>query len=213
MKQAFAFPSAEDCQILVNLGLVHRNGEVIRYWDDWLADMNTMSWRLFGWYVWDKVSATFKANDGRPYISHEWVFHLNRQAVPIVEWVDTLHAGEKRSTWGQRKPDGKVAKLSTPGRIKNKKPPDSIAHVQRETNNADESVRRHPARFPVQLADYWIKSWPGEVYDPFVGSGTTIIAAEQLGRKCYAMEIEPKYVDVCVKRWEDFTGHKAKRAK
>ncbi|MBE3132780.1 MAG: hypothetical protein IMZ55_04850 [Acidobacteria bacterium] len=49
----------------------------------------------------------------------------------------------------------------------------------------------------------------GTIYDPFSGSGTTIIAAEQLGRKCYAIEIEPRYVDVAVKRWENFTGRKA----
>lgn len=47
------------------------------------------------------------------------------------------------------------------------------------------------------------------VYDPFVGSGTTLIAAEQLGRKCYAMEIDPAYCDMVVDRWEKLTGHKA----
>jgi len=52
----------------------------------------------------------------------------------------------------------------------------------------------------------------GEIaLDPFVGSGTTIIAAEQLGRRCYAMELEPKYCDVAVRRWEEFTGRKAER--
>ena len=49
------------------------------------------------------------------------------------------------------------------------------------------------------------------IYDPFSGSGTTIIAAEQLGRHCYAMEIEPKYCDVAVKRWEQLTGKTAQR--
>jgi len=47
------------------------------------------------------------------------------------------------------------------------------------------------------------------VLDPFVGSGTTLIACEQLGRICYAMEIEPKYVDVAVQRWSDYTGKRA----
>jgi DNA modification methylase len=47
------------------------------------------------------------------------------------------------------------------------------------------------------------------VFDGFVGSGTTIIAAERLGRQCYAMEIEPRYCDVAIKRWEDYTGLKA----
>jgi DNA modification methylase len=48
------------------------------------------------------------------------------------------------------------------------------------------------------------------VYEPFSGSGTTIIACEQLGRKCRAMEISPRYCDVAVQRWEEFTGKKAK---
>jgi len=49
-------------------------------------------------------------------------------------------------------------------------------------------------------------------YEPFSGSGSQIIAAEQLGRRCYAMEIEPRYVDVAVARWEKFTGKSGIRA-
>jgi DNA modification methylase len=51
----------------------------------------------------------------------------------------------------------------------------------------------------------------GDVFDPFLGSGTTLIAAEQLGRKCYGMEISPQYCDVIVKRWETLTGRQAER--
>lgn len=47
------------------------------------------------------------------------------------------------------------------------------------------------------------------VIDLFLGSGSTLIAAEKTGRKCYGMELDPKYCDVIVKRWEDFTGKKA----
>ena len=51
---------------------------------------------------------------------------------------------------------------------------------------------------------------PGQaVYDPFLGSGTTLIAAETTGRVCLAMELEPRYVDVAVRRWQAFTGMKA----
>ena len=49
------------------------------------------------------------------------------------------------------------------------------------------------------------------VYDPFLGSGTTLVAAEQLGRKCYGLEISPAYCDVIVNRWESLTGRKAER--
>jgi DNA modification methylase len=70
----------------------------------------------------------------------------------------------------------------------------------------------HPTMKPVELVAYCLgnSSAVGEaVLDPFVGSGTTIIAAEQLGRRCYAMEIDPRYVAVTIKRWEAFTGRKA----
>ncbi len=51
---------------------------------------------------------------------------------------------------------------------------------------------------------------PGEsVYDPFLGSGTTLIAAEQLGRVCYGVELDAKYCDVIVRRWQSFTGKQA----
>jgi DNA modification methylase len=54
-------------------------------------------------------------------------------------------------------------------------------------------------------------SSPGQaVYEPFSGSGTTIIAAEMTGRSCHAIELNPAYVDVAVKRWQDFTGEKAR---
>lgn len=53
-------------------------------------------------------------------------------------------------------------------------------------------------------------SSPGQaVYEPFCGSGTSLIAAEQIGRHCYAMEIAPEYVDMAVKRWQNFTGQEA----
>ena len=47
------------------------------------------------------------------------------------------------------------------------------------------------------------------VLDLFGGSGSTLIACEQLGRKCYMMELDPHYCDVIIQRWEDFTGEKA----
>jgi DNA modification methylase len=53
-------------------------------------------------------------------------------------------------------------------------------------------------------------SQPGDVVlDLFLGSGSTLIAAERTGRVCYGMELEPRYVDVAVLRWEAFTGEKA----
>jgi hypothetical protein len=51
---------------------------------------------------------------------------------------------------------------------------------------------------------------PGEaIYEPFSGSGTTLIAAESVGRVCFAVELSPAYVDVAVRRWQAFTGRPA----
>ena len=49
------------------------------------------------------------------------------------------------------------------------------------------------------------------VLDPFLGSGSTLIACERLQRKCYGLEIDPRYADVVVARWEQLTGEKAER--
>jgi len=74
--------------------------------------------------------------------------------------------------------------------------------------------REHPTMKPVAL---WTRamadgSRTGErVYDPFLGSGTTLIAAEQLGRVGYGLEIDPAYCDVIVERWQNLTGGKATR--
>ena len=49
------------------------------------------------------------------------------------------------------------------------------------------------------------------IFEPFAGSGTTLIAAEQLGRRCRAIELSPAYCDVIIQRWENLTGQKAVR--
>ena len=74
------------------------------------------------------------------------------------------------------------------------------------------SSKLHPTMKPVPLFDYEIKnsSKSGDlVLDLFGGSGTTMIACEQNGRDAYLMELDPRYADVIIKRWEEFTGKKA----
>ena len=82
-----------------------------------------------------------------------------------------------------------------------------------EIDNPRKSETGHSAQKPVECMQRAVHNHHGDVYDPFVGSGTTIIAGEQEGRSVYALEIEPAYVDVTVARWEDFTGKKAQRKK
>ena len=72
----------------------------------------------------------------------------------------------------------------------------------------------HPTMKPIPLVVRLIKlgSKKGmKVYEPFLGSGTTLIACEETDRICYGVEIEPKYIDVVIKRWENYTGKKAQK--
>jgi len=71
----------------------------------------------------------------------------------------------------------------------------------------------HATPKPVEMMERLMKSSlskSGLCVEPFGGSGSTLIGAEKTGRICYTMELQPKYCDVIVKRWQDFTGKKAK---
>lgn len=81
-----------------------------------------------------------------------------------------------------------------------------------QIDKPQKSETGHSTQKPVQCMKRPIEnnSSPGQaVYEPFSGSGTTIIAGEMTGRCVYAMELNPPYVDVAIKRWQDFTGQKA----
>jgi len=76
------------------------------------------------------------------------------------------------------------------------------------------SSKEHPTMKPTSLIERCLKnsSKPGWlVLDPFLGSGTTLLASEKVGRRCFGLEIDPAYCDVIVERWENLTGGKAVR--
>jgi DNA modification methylase len=81
---------------------------------------------------------------------------------------------------------------------------DSVWEIARPARS-----EQHPTIKPIELVERAIRnsSMPGEaVYDPFAGSGTALVAAERLGRHCYAMEIDPRYAQVAIERWRTFSG-------
>jgi DNA modification methylase len=97
----------------------------------------------------------------------------------------------------------------------------SIARHKREiirhnctlfSGNNEARGRVHPTTKPTAVIAWIIKRYGGRgiILDPFLGSGTTLIAAEQLNRKCYGLEISPAYCDVIIQRWENLTEQKAK---
>jgi DNA modification methylase len=79
--------------------------------------------------------------------------------------------------------------------------------------HADARNRVHPSQKPLALCNWFFEKWGKDndlVVDLFGGSGSTLIACEKTGRSCRMMELDPKYCDVIVKRWEEFTGQKAR---
>jgi len=80
------------------------------------------------------------------------------------------------------------------------------------TEKEFDKKRVHPTQKPTELSRWFISKYSNKddlVVDIYGGSGSTLIACEQLNRKCYMMELDPSYVDVIIQRWENFTGKKA----
>ena len=75
----------------------------------------------------------------------------------------------------------------------------------------DDADTDHGTQKPVECMERPLRNHAGDVYDPFVGSGTTLIAAERAGRRCFAMEIEPRYAQIAIERWQHYTGRTAER--
>ncbi len=204
-----AVPMAPNGQVLVNLGLVHRDGEWLPYWQAWLDWMRDQGWRRFALYTWDQGPGLPGDWGGRLAPSFELVFHFNRQGRKPNKIVPCKYAGQDthlRSdghSTALRAADGKVGAWTHAGQpTQSHRIPDSVIRIGRHKARGIEV--EHPAVFPVALPELLIEAFTdsGElVYEPFSGSGTTLIAGERTGRRVRAIDLAPAYVDVAVRRW------------
>jgi len=204
-------PMATNGQVLVNLGLIHRDNEVIPYWDGWLDWMRAEGWRRFAWYVWDQGPGLPGDWNGRLAPSFEFVFHFNRQARQANKIVPCKFAGQEThlrkdgSSTAMRKADGTIGGWTAAGTpTQETKIPDSVIRIMRHKGKIGQDID-HPAVFPVALPQFALESYTDAgdiVFEPFCGSGTTLLAGERTGRKVRATEIAPEYVDVAVKRFQ-----------
>jgi DNA modification methylase len=201
-------PMADDGQVLVNLGLIHRDGEWVPYWEEWIAWMREQGWRRFGWYVWDQGSGLPGDWCGRLAPSFEFLWHFNRDSIRPEKFIDTKPESQARGKakkpgdTAMRGADGVVKAISSPEKAGQlTKIPDNVLRITRHMAN-DVARQGHPATFPIELPSFVIQCWPADIYDPFLGSGTTLIAAHRLNRRCYGCEIEPRYADVILRRAE-----------
>ncbi|MFT3756997.1 MAG: site-specific DNA-methyltransferase [Pseudoxanthomonas sp.] len=212
MRGVFAhLPMAGDGQVLVNLGLIHRDNEVIAYWDGWLSWMRQQGWRRFAWYVWDQGPGMPGDWQGRLAPSFEFVFHFNRSTRKPNKIVPCKHAGQDShlradgSSTAMRAKDGEVSGWTHKGQpTQDTRIPDSVIRVMRHKGKIGQDID-HPAVFPVALPEFAIESYTDAgdiVFEPFGGSGTTMLAAQRTGRICRSIEIAPEYVDVAIKRFQ-----------
>jgi DNA modification methylase len=158
--------------------------------------------------VWDQGPGLPGDWGGRLSPAFEFIFHFNKSSIKVNKIKDTIWGGHKNHGSGLRSKNGDVKGYSHAGKeVQLKKIPDSVIRVMRHKARGIEIS--HPAVFPVDFAGEMILSFTDTndlIYDPFSGSGTTIIACEQLGRRCRAVEISPAYVAVALQRWADATG-------
>ena len=195
----------------VNLGIQRKEHEIYPYWDEYIDVAKQSGYKLMSWNVWDKtMCGSIGQQSAFIPIRHEWIFVFGTEYYDINQtWEKKEESIREARSRVVRQKDG-TTKASGTGDMTNKyKKMESVLYLCSETGK----IRSlHPATFPVGLPSEYIQAMSDKddiVIEPFCGSGTTLIACEQLGRCCYGMEMEPKYVDVIIARWEKFTGQKA----
>ncbi|WP_198368495.1 site-specific DNA-methyltransferase [Roseomonas rosulenta] len=194
---------AEDGQALVNLGLIHRDGEWQPYWQGWVEWMRAQGWRRFGLYAWDQGPGLPGDWNGRLAPAFELVFHFNRKSRPPNKIIPCKWAGTENKGSGLRAADGEVKAYTHAGLpVQEMRIPDSVLRITRHKGRGIET--EHPAVFPVALPELLLQTYANlgdAVFEPFAGSGTTILAGQRTGRKVRAIELAPAYVDLAIARY------------
>ncbi len=188
----------------VNLGYSRKNGEVNTYWDDYILEAKNTGLRLLSWNIWDRVYPASIAQQTAMFpVEHEWVFVFGDSCKELNNTVPNKGAGSRIRASTNRQKDGSM-KEGRKREVSDSRPLGTI--FQCDIHRGDS---KHPAMFPARFAEGYIEAMtnPGDsVYEPFGGSGSTLIACEKTNRTCYMMELDPHYCDVIVQRWCDYTG-------
>lgn len=216
----FLNAAASSCELFaVNLGMSRKNNEVNPYWDDYIKAAKVAGLKFLSWNVWDKDLAGSVSNQTAMFsITHEWVFIFGKHKKLNRIYKNDVAGNAKRRRYDPVNINGKQQRLvrQADGSTKLSNRGEEFDEKQMSTVLVCTPVMArnidHPAQFPVELAETYIlgcSSAGSLVYEPFTGSGSTLIACEKTGRHCYGMEIDPNYCSVIIERWEKFTGKKA----
>jgi hypothetical protein len=127
-------------------------------------------------------------NDG------SWIVWDKRATLQELEWTTS----EFELCWSKNKHHREILRHTWHGLV--------------GLSSEDTKKRIHPTQKPIAMIVECIDKWgkdKNNIIDLYGGSGSTLIACEQLNKSCYMMELDPKYIDVIIERWEQFTGKKA----
>jgi DNA modification methylase len=188
----------------VNLGIQRKDNEIVQYWDDYIQTAKEYEHKFLSWNVWDRSG--FGGSIGNQTamfpIWHEFIFLFGAEKKDINRTKKNKTAGSKAGT--NRNSDG--SSFAGHGITK------EYGKIGTVIKTGLASGREHPAMFPVELPENYYLACSNEndlIYEPFCGSGTSIIAAEKTNRICYGMELDEHYCSIVIKRWQDFTGKTA----
>lgn len=180
----------------------------------YVKDLTIAHVRQWGWVFKDEFCWRNTKN-GVPGVwpdrfKNAWepVFHFAASKAVRLRSENVKTASDRAMSYG----DASQSNTGTPffsggQRRKGLALPSNVLEVAAEGQNV-----QHSAPYPVGIPAFFVSAFSDSgdhVYEPFSGSGTTIIACEQTGRACHAIELSPAYVDVAVKRWQAFAGKDA----
>jgi DNA modification methylase len=193
--------------IVVNLGLVRRGNAVVRYWDTYIEAAEKAGLHFLAWNIWDKGPSGAQPRGHGDFFppQHEWLLVFGKEPKPLFRTIPNESAG-KLATTTRRQADGTL-RTSKPLMTLPSRPIGSVLTLpgeRKETHRWD-----HSAVFPVELPKAYIEALtePGDiVIDPFAGAGSTLVACELTGRRCFALELEPKYCDLIRSRYAALIG-------
>ena len=198
-----------------NLGYKKKDNKYNEYDDnndDWLNLLSTFQAVQEDKTQYQFINLQFLANNKRQTI--EFLFSNVDKFVDVIFWkksqvapamAENVVNSQTECIWVFRNDDKPSRAISTGNFRGNVTNIIETSSASAENDNAD----IHNATMPVELASYFVKNFTKKgdsVYDAFIGTGTTLIACEQLNRTCYGMEIDPKYVDVIRKRYAKFVS-------
>jgi hypothetical protein len=176
-----------------------------------LSHVRDWGWRFVDEFCWSRNGVPGKWPN-RFKNGWEPVFHFSISEAIKMRHDAVSHSSDSTFSYSPNNGKSKTGFVSPSQGMKQEgiALPSNVLELKTERTQTDD----HSAPYPVDLPSFFIKAYSdaGDViFDPFMGSGTTLIAAEQEGRSAYGCEISPTYCDVIVRRWEEFTGQKAVR--